>query len=67
MTHFTEQKTKLSITHAGNKYKAVLPWDANIESVFDALFGLLVAAGYHQDSIEDEIISWAEEFKKAQK
>ena len=62
--HFTEQKTKISITHAGNKFKAILPWDADLETVFGTFLGLLNAAGYHQDSIKDEVISWAESFEK---
>ncbi len=65
--HFTEQKTKISITHAGNKFKAILPWDADLETIFDSIFGLLDAAGYHQDAIKDEVISWGEVFLKERK
>ncbi len=65
--HFTEQKTKITFTHAGNKFKAVLPWDTNIEYVMDAFVGLLDAAGYHEDTIKDEVIAWGEIFLKERK
>jgi hypothetical protein len=64
--HFTEQKTKISITHAGNKFKAILPWDADLETIFDSLFALLNAAGWGQDTIKNEVISWAETYVKEQ-
>ena len=66
MTHFTEQKTKISITHHGDKFKAELAWDANLENVFDAFMGLLNAAGFHPDSIKDMIVELGEEYKKEQ-
>jgi hypothetical protein len=62
--HFTEQKTKISITHAGNKFKAILPWDADIESVLDSLIGLLVASGFHTDTIEEAFIARGEQYAK---
>ncbi len=62
--HFTEQKTKITFTHAGNKFKAVLPWDTNIEYVMDAFVGLLNAGGFHPDTIKEQIIAMAEEYAK---
>jgi hypothetical protein len=62
--HFTEQKTKISITHAGNKFKAILPWDADIESVLDSLIGLLVAAGFHTDTIKEAFIDRGVQYSK---
>ena len=62
--HFTEQKTKISITHAGNKFKAILPWDADLETVFDTFLGLLDAAGWEPDTVKDEVIAWAEVYAK---
>jgi len=62
--HFVEQKTKISIAHAGNKFKAELPWDSDLVSVLDAIVGLLIASGWSAETVQNAIIDMGEEYKK---
>ena len=53
--------TKLIIEHADNKITAELPWDANLDDLLDAFYGLCVAHTYHPISILTHMEDWLRE------
>jgi hypothetical protein len=38
--------------------------DVNLEQIFDSFKGMLIASGWHINTIESHIIEWAEELKE---
>jgi hypothetical protein len=49
------ESTIISITHYGRKFTAELPCDSSIGEVCDALKGLLKAAGYGDETVNEHI------------
>jgi hypothetical protein len=45
----------INITHYGRKFTAELPCDSSIGEVCDALKGLLKAAGYADETVNEHI------------
>lgn len=50
-----EKPTLLTLSHAGRKFSATLDWDANIDDVLYAFYGLSIAAGYDPGSLLEEM------------
>ena len=56
------KKTILSLEAPdGNKFIAELPWDCNIETLFDAFIGLCVSATYPYEALIKTINEITEE------
>jgi hypothetical protein len=49
------EQTIVTISHYGRKFTAELPWDSSIGEVCDALKGLLKAAGYADETVNEHI------------
>jgi len=45
----------ISITHYGRKFTAELPCDVSLGELFDVLKGLLKAAGYADETVNEHI------------
>jgi hypothetical protein len=49
------EQTIVTISHYGRKFSAELPCDSSIGEVCDALKGLLKAAGYADETVNEHI------------
>lgn len=54
------EKTILSLEHAGYKHTSELPWDASLDDIFDSLYGLCTAATFRPESVLDGMKEWLE-------
>ena len=46
-------------------YTAELPWDSNLESMYTSFKGLLVAATWHAENIDNFIIDYASDIEQS--
>jgi coproporphyrinogen III oxidase-like Fe-S oxidoreductase len=53
----------ITVKHHGKTLIAELPWDSSLDDIFQAIQGLLVADGYHNDGIENFIMERGEELR----
>lgn len=65
MTRFdTPPPMIITIKHYGKTLTAEIPWDSPLDDIFQAIQGLLVADGFHNDGIENFIIERGEELNE---
>jgi hypothetical protein len=55
------EKTIVSLEQFGNKHYSELPWDAGIEKILDAFYGLCVAATFKPKHVLEYMKDWSEE------
>ena len=67
MNHNIPSPMIISVKHWGKTLTAELPWDSPLEDIFQAIQGLLVADGFHNDGIESFIKEHAEELTDLEK
>jgi len=63
MSFNTPSPMIITVKHYGKTLTAELPWDSPLEDIFQAIQGLLVADGFHNDGIENFIIERGEELE----
>lgn len=56
-----EEKTKITLKHFNVEIEAQLPWDADLELMYNVFRGLLVTVGYSAQGIDNHIKEMAEE------
>ena len=61
MRHDTPPPMIITVKHYGKTLTAELPWDSPLDDIFQAIQGLLVADGFHNDGIDNFIIERGEE------
>lgn len=54
------EKIKLTIETNKNKHTSEINWDANLEDLLDAFYGLCVAATYDPITVCAEMKKWSE-------
>jgi hypothetical protein len=64
MSHRTPSPMIITVKHYDKTLTAELPWDSPLDDVFQAIQGLLVADGFHNDGIENYIIERGEELQE---
>jgi hypothetical protein len=64
MPHRTPSPMIITVKHYDKTLTAELPWDSPLDDVFQAIQGLLVADGFHNDGIENYIIERGEELQE---
>jgi hypothetical protein len=67
MSYRTPSPMIITVKHYDKTLTAELPWDSPLEEIFQAIQGLLVADGFHNDGIENFLIEHAEELTDLQK
>jgi len=67
MSYRTPSPMIITVKHYDKTLTAELPWDSPLEEIFQAIQGLLVADGFHNDGIENFIKEQAEELKDLEK
>lgn len=61
MGNTENNKTVISLEHDGCKHTSELPWDANLNDLLNAFFGLCVSATFYPNSILECMKEFAEE------
>lgn len=61
MSNTENNKTIISLEHAGYKHTSELPWDANLDDLLNAFFGLCVSATFYPNNILECMKEFAEE------
>lgn len=54
----------ITVKHHGKTFTAELPWDSNLDDIFEAINGLLVADGWSESSVQDHIIEYGQELEE---
>lgn len=55
------QKTIISLEQHGKKHTSEINWDAGMNDILDALYGLCVAATFHPTQVLEGIRDWVDE------
>lgn len=67
MNYRTPSPMIITVKHYDKTLTAEIPWDSSLEEIFQAIQGLLVADGFHNDGIETFIKEHAEELIECEK
>lgn len=67
MPYRTPSPMIITVKHYDKTLTAELPWDSPLEEIFQAIQGLLVADGFHNDGIETFIKEQAEHLTDLEK
>lgn len=58
------EPVRMSFESYRRKFTSELPWDSNLEDIFQSFVGMLVSAGWNQTIVESHLIELAEELKE---
>lgn len=53
--------TKITLESHDKKHSSELNWDAGLDDILDAFYGLCIAATFHPESILNVMKDWVEE------
>lgn len=53
--------TKITLESHNKKHSSELNWDAGLDDILDAFYGLCIAATFHPESILNVMKDWVEE------
>ena len=58
-----QKPTKITLEAHGHKHSSELNWDAGLDDILDAFYGLCIAATFHPETILSYMQEWLDEKK----